>query len=376
MAGSRASGRPGPGFAAAAADHAGAGEAPTPSSCSSTPRPCPFIRGELAHLARGEVNYTLRGPPAAPLVVCVHGLHGSLSTFASLEPQLVAFGFRVLVFDLYGFGLSAAPRGGRLDHSAYAEQLASLLDALQVGPQEPVLLLGYSMGGLVAMEFTNRWPQRVRRLLLVAPAGLLQREDAPCKSLLKCLRGRCGCCVQHLAAVLMCCCSCIVGRALSGDRHARTFEPDVREPGKFIEHSQRTLDQFRWDARRSVASYLRVLRLMPLWKGDSELYEQLARAGVPVLFLWGGDDQTVPWSEAEDSVVRIFGPGGATSCVLLPGAGHGMVHEDASEVAKHAAAWFGDVQDPAWRQCLQRFLLPKPEQGEREAAVLGSPTEV
>ncbi|CAK0869289.1 unnamed protein product [Prorocentrum cordatum] len=354
---------------------AGADAAATPSSSPSRPRPCPFIRGELAQLPRGRVNYTLRGPAGAPLVACVHGLHGSLSTFASLEPQLVAFGFRVLAFDLYGFGLSAAPRG-LLDHRGYAEQLASLLDAL-VGSQEPVLLLGFSMGGLVAVEFASRWPQRVRRLLLVAPAGLLSREDAPCQLLLRCLRGRCGCCLQHLAAGLMCCCGCVVARVLSGDRHARTFEPDVREPEKFTEHSQRTLAQFRWDVRRSVNSYLRVLRLMPLWEGDSEeLYAWLAGSGVPVMFLWGDDDQTVPWSDAEEAVGRLFGPGGATSCVLLHGAGHGMVHEDAFEVAKHAAAWLGDSQDPAWKQCLQRFLVPRPEEGEPGAAVVGSPAEV
>merc|ERR1719253_184622 len=55
----------------------------------------PFKAGQVADLPRGRVNYLLEGPPApAPLVVCIHGLQGSLSAFDRVQPLLWQEGLR------------------------------------------------------------------------------------------------------------------------------------------------------------------------------------------------------------------------------------------------------------------------------------------
>lgn len=290
-----------------------------------------------------------------------NGLNGSLSSFAALEPKLTAAGFRVLLFDLYGFGLSAAPRG-RLDHCTYAEQLAALLDALQVKSPEQILLLGYSMGGVVAVEFAQRYPDRTGRILLVSPGGFLEKTETPCAPLLfQGLRGRCGCCLLHFAS----CITCFFGWAIRRKvLKPGNFSLDVREPERFAEVSCQNSKRFAWNVRRSVNSYLRVLRRMPLWSDDfRDSYAGLANGYIPVLFIWGTSDCIVPWSEAEEEVVRLFGPRG-DSCIRLQGAGHGLLVEDAEQVGGCAVAWFADLKDSAWLTCLAQFRLPATQDPE------------
>lgn len=330
-----------------------------PAEASS--RRCPFQRGQRVKLPKGMVNYQLEGPPApAPLVILIHGLNGAISSFANLTPLLVSAGLRVLSFDLFGFGLSATPMG-RLDLETYVDQVYCLLQALSV--KEQVLLLGFSMGGVVAVEFANRFPGMVAKLVLVAPGGLMKREETPCKPLLfGCLRERWGDCFVSAATCLACCCSCCIRRYLGkGKQLAEKFEPDVREPGNFKDVAQKTGERFLWDVKRSVNSYLRVLRRMPLWEDDFKgAYITLSRSSMPVLFIWGESDCTVPFSESKTQLCELFGHR-ETSVLLIPEGGHGLMLEDAQLVATYAAAWFQDIRDPAWRQLLQQSrFVPTP----------------
>lgn len=326
---------------------------PAETSSPSSQR-CPFQRGQQVKLPRGMVNYQLEGPPApAPLVVLIHGLNGAISSFASLTPLLVSAGLRVLSFDLFGFGLSAAP-SGRLDLETYVDQLYCLLQALSV--KEQVLILGFSMGGVVAVEFANRFPGMVAKLLLLAPGGLMKRERTPCKPLLfGCLRERWGGCLLCAATCLACCCSCCVRRYCGkGEQLAEKFEPDVREPDNFQHVAQLNGERFLWDLKRSVNSYLRVLRRMPLWEEDfRDAYAALSQSSVPVLFVWGSSDCTVPFQHCKAELCKLFGHR-QTSVLLIPEAGHGVMLEDAELVAAYAAAWFQNTQDPGWRQLLQQ----------------------
>jgi pimeloyl-ACP methyl ester carboxylesterase len=91
------------------------------------------------------------------------------TTHENWRPQVesfVAAGYRLLLWDYRGHGLSDAPD----DPGAYSMErvvldLAELLDAL--APETPVILGGLSFGGLASLHFTLRHPDRVRALLLV-----------------------------------------------------------------------------------------------------------------------------------------------------------------------------------------------------------------
>jgi len=330
------------------------------------------VRGQRVRLKSGEVNYQLSGPRNGALVVCIHGLNGSISSFASLVPALCQAGLRVLCFDLYGFGLSAAS-WGRLDLDKYVEQVYRLLEALEIPQTQRVSILGFSMGGVIAVEFVNRFPERISRLLLVAPGGLMKVSATPCRPLLfGCLRKRWGGSLTSLATLLACCCSFCVRRFMgTGDKLGNRFQPDVREPSKFREQSRLNGERFLWNVPRSVNSYLRVLQRIPLWEDDfEESYLRLAQGKVPVLLLWGDSDCTVPLGECGWKVQNILGPTGA-SLIKVPEAGHGLLLEDATEVGNIASAWFSESADPAWLQFLHAWRILPPSAAPPAPATMG-----
>jgi pimeloyl-ACP methyl ester carboxylesterase len=117
----------------------------------------------------------LAGPRDAPHVVFIHGLGGSLATFALNLPAF-AEKFRLCALDLVGAGDSDK---AVTDYSipTLADFLARFLDAL--GPDwRRASLVGHSLGGAVALAFAERYPERVERLVLVDSAGLGTEIDS------------------------------------------------------------------------------------------------------------------------------------------------------------------------------------------------------
>lgn len=104
----------------------------------------------------------------------LHGL-GTAQTIWSLVTESLAQTRRVVTLDLPGFGESA-PVGDGFDLEEVSDRLARALAAHQV--TAPFDLVGHSLGGAVALTLAARRPNLVRRLILVAPAGL-QRRRAP-----------------------------------------------------------------------------------------------------------------------------------------------------------------------------------------------------
>lgn len=109
----------------------------------------------------------------AEAVVLLHGLSGSRRWWSRNAPGL-AERYRVLIPDLIGFGLSPAAR--RLPSPGdMADLLATWLTRLGV---EATHLVGHSMGGQIAVHFAAHHPSRLRRLVLVDPAGLPRPRSA------------------------------------------------------------------------------------------------------------------------------------------------------------------------------------------------------
>jgi pimeloyl-ACP methyl ester carboxylesterase len=111
------------------------------------------------------------GPP----LLCLHGFDSSHLEFRRLAP-LLAGEYRLYVPDLYGFGFCPRPRQAAYGPAAVLRHLELLLDAIADREgKRPLGLIGASMGGSVAVELARRCPERIARLLLLAPAGLTGR---------------------------------------------------------------------------------------------------------------------------------------------------------------------------------------------------------
>jgi len=125
--------------------------------------------GQFASLSRGLTHYRWHGHIGGPVAVCIHGLSTSSYVWGVIEEMLISMGFRVLTYDLYGRGFSDRP-GGDQTPEFFVEQLEDLLE--DQGVEDEITLLGYSMGGAVAAAFAAHAPDRLERLVLIAPAGL------------------------------------------------------------------------------------------------------------------------------------------------------------------------------------------------------------
>lgn len=91
-------------------------------------------------------------------------LHGFPLSHAMWRPQLDEFvkDYRVIAPDLRGFGGSSPP-GGMVTMEQFADDVAQLLQALQI--TEPVTVCGLSMGGYIAWMLWERHPERVARMI-------------------------------------------------------------------------------------------------------------------------------------------------------------------------------------------------------------------
>ncbi len=112
-----------------------------------------------------RVSYRTAG--AGPVILLVHGITGDSRQWNEVIPQL-ADHYTVIAPDLLGHGESAKPRG---DYSlgAYA---VSLRDLLIVLGHRRATVVGHSLGGGIAMQFSYEYPVFCERLVLVDSGGL------------------------------------------------------------------------------------------------------------------------------------------------------------------------------------------------------------
>ncbi len=146
------------------------------------------LPGKSAALANGTTYYQLDGPQQGQLVVLIHGM--SIPSFVwdqTWEP-LVAAGFQVLRYDLYGRGHSDRPKV-RHNVQLYVRQLLELLHELQLAG-EPLNLVGFSLGGAVAAAFASEHAALVRRICLIDPVHPADMPPPPGKTWQKLLRFR------------------------------------------------------------------------------------------------------------------------------------------------------------------------------------------
>jgi pimeloyl-ACP methyl ester carboxylesterase len=107
-----------------------------------------------------------------PAVVLLHGFGGAASNWALIAPELVD-SHRVIVPDLPGHGGSGPLAAPPETLDPFADRVAELLRACNSQVQAPVLAIGHSLGGVVALRLATRHPGLVRGLLLAGCAGIV-----------------------------------------------------------------------------------------------------------------------------------------------------------------------------------------------------------
>jgi len=103
----------------------------------------------------------------SPALIFLHGFGSSLHTWEPWAEMLSAH-YRVVRFDLPGFGLTGADPTGDYTDARAVQVLLALMDALDIGQ---ATLIGNSLGGKIAWQFAADHPDRVSKLVLISPDG-------------------------------------------------------------------------------------------------------------------------------------------------------------------------------------------------------------
>jgi pimeloyl-ACP methyl ester carboxylesterase len=221
-----------------------------------------------------SVRYRVAG--SGPATVLVHGLAGSWRWWEPVVAPL-ASSLRIYLVDLPGFGSAREQTFVLGDAPSYLRALIA-----EIGLERPHLV-GHSLGGAVCARVAALWPQAVGRLVLAAPAGLLERRH-PARYALP------------LAAA------------------ARHMRPAL-------------LRVLLTDSLR--AGLLTLYRAGTQLLGDDALRDELASITAPTLLVWGERDPLVPLRLA-DEYERVIPD---ARLVVLPGAGHVAMADRPAEFA-------------------------------------------
>jgi pimeloyl-ACP methyl ester carboxylesterase len=111
--------------------------------------------------------------PTLPVIVFVHGGEHDHSVWILQSRYMAHHGYSVLALDLPGHGRSAGPALTTIE--AMADHLAT---ALASCASAQMLLVGHSMGSLIALELASRLHDRVRGVALIATAFPMRVSDA------------------------------------------------------------------------------------------------------------------------------------------------------------------------------------------------------
>ena len=136
----------------------------------------PFTACDGANLALRDWPVTAARPQRG-VVVLVHGLGEHTGRYQELARRLTGWGFAVRGYDQYGHGESGGARGALPSSMRLVEDLADVIDSTckRMQPGLPLIVLGHSLGGLVAASAVAQGAVAIDGLVLSSPvfgAGL------------------------------------------------------------------------------------------------------------------------------------------------------------------------------------------------------------
>ncbi|MBK9143056.1 MAG: alpha/beta fold hydrolase [Candidatus Melainabacteria bacterium] len=107
------------------------------------------------------------------LIVCLHGLGLHHSSYDDFAARINPLGYGVIAFDVRGFGALSSEKGfDKVDLDSGLEDLGAMVSIVRDhNPGLPIFILGESMGGALALQFTAQYPRLVDGLVSSVPSG-------------------------------------------------------------------------------------------------------------------------------------------------------------------------------------------------------------
>ncbi len=281
----------------------------------------------FAELAPGlTVHYRDEGRKDGRALLLVHGSNASLHTW---EPWVQRLGsdYRIITLDLPGHGLTGAHPGGVYDTRTFVDVVDRLANKLSL---RRFVIGGNSMGGGVSWSYALAHPEKVDALLLVDASGAPQSlaRDLPIGFRLARMPV-----IKHLAKI-------VTPRAV--------FEASIKKSMSVQTGINDALIDRYWELNRypgnRTATTLRFSAMDKVAPADPA---KLGQIKVPVMIMWGAEDNLIPQTSATWFAKAIP----AAKLIIYPGVGHIPMEEVPNRSAADVKNWLDSFTDRT---------LPKP----------------
>ena len=237
--------------------------------------------GDWAKLSDGHIYYRWFKPKEensnGETVVLVHGFSTPSFVWGGLIKNFCDSGFQVLVFDHFGRGFSERPYID-YDKELYVRSLKELMDHQEI--EDTVHLVGYSMGGPIVGYYAEKYPDKIKSMSLIAPAGFQHAMSGVNSWTIKPIIGEW---FWHVFN------SRIYGVGKMSET-AHSNDPLSINEEEFLENFNNQI-QFK-GFTESLLSTVRHFNLLDCRR----MYKEVGSLNIPTFVIWGKIDGVVPFS--------------------------------------------------------------------------------
>jgi pimeloyl-ACP methyl ester carboxylesterase len=281
--------------------------APASITCEDVPYPYPV--SYLPHTLYGQdvrmayMDVAAAGTPNGHTVVLFHGNNFAGFYFGNIIDALRARGFRVVVPDQMGYGRSSKPIIP-YSFNDWARNTHLVLQHLKI---EKAMVVGHSMGGMLAARFATQYPDATERLVLYNPIGLVDpRFTRPADSVDEAYKRTLASTYQSIRASIM--------RYVSHNPAAWT--PEFERYARI---------RYAWTLSADWPRLAMVQILINQVNYVDQVVDDWAHIKAPTL-VFGGAEDSLPGSPAvfkeRMKYIADTVPNGKARLLLLPGLGH------------------------------------------------------
>lgn len=248
--------------------------------------PSQFLDSTALHL---HIRDT--GPRDAPVIFMLHGMGSSLHTW-EMWAEALSGRYRVIRYDLPGFGLTGPDANVNYSPLRSIAVLSWIMDMWGI---RRASLIGNGLGGELAWQFASRFPERVQKLVLIAPAPLGFTRKPKVSVLLRFL-------LFSMPLWLV----------------RRELKRAYGDPRRLTEETVRRYHDLLLGEGNRKAWLIRIRLTVLRFPRPA-----LEKVTAPTLLLWGDKDRLMPPAFADGYLTTLS----QVSLTLLPGLGH-MPHEE------------------------------------------------
>jgi pimeloyl-ACP methyl ester carboxylesterase len=265
-----------------------------------------------------RVHYRDEGKSDGPALVLIHGSNASLHTW---EPWVKILGkdYRVISLDLPGHGLTGKNPAGVYDNASYVNVVDRLLTKLNV---DKAVIGGNSMGGGVSWLYALEHPEKVEALLLVDASGQPSAKSGKLPLGFRLMRMP------------------VIKEAARFIAPRSIFESSVKTSMSVQSKIDDKLIDRYWELNRYPGNREATMRRFASPRNmTAGTKERLSAIQVPVLILWGADDNLIPVTSAKWFAEALP----QAKMIIYPNVGHIPMEEIPEKSGNDVKIWLDDV---------------------------------